>query len=291
MIFASRTAIEKGWSPDRKFLVTTEDGTPYLLRISPAERYEHLREVTEFMARVPEEVLMCRAVAFGMGEEGVYSLQTWIDGEDAEAVIPALPERQQYAYGLAGGRMLGRIHSLPAPADAEPWASRYGRKMDRKLELYAACPLKYPDGEAFIDHIARHRHRLSDRPQTYQHGDYHIGNMMVGKDRLLYIIDFEKADWGDPWEEFNRIVWCAQASPAFASGLVDGYFGVPEGGEVPHAFWELLALYISTNTLSSLPWAIPFGDKEVATMTRQAAEVLSWYEGMTRVVPTWYHGY
>ena len=54
-------------------------------------------------------------------------------------------------------------------------------------------------------------------------------------------------------------------------------------------FWELLALYICSNTLSSLPWAIPFGEEEIQTMRHQAAEVLSWYDNMRRVIPTWYH--
>jgi hypothetical protein len=40
--------------------------------------------------------------------------------------------------------------------------------------------------------------------------------MMIGRDRQLYIIDFNRSDFGDPWEEFNRIVWCAQAAPVFA---------------------------------------------------------------------------
>lgn len=31
---------------------------------------------------------MCRPVAFGTCDEGVYNLQTWIDGQDAEEVIP-----------------------------------------------------------------------------------------------------------------------------------------------------------------------------------------------------------
>jgi len=98
------------------------------------------------------------------------------------------------------------------------------------------------------------------------------------------IIDFDRDDYGDPWEEFNRIVWCAQAAPAFASGMVDGYFG----GNVPMDFWKLLALYISSNTLSSLPWAIPFGEEEIQVMRKQAAQVLRWYDNMNRVVPSWY---
>ena len=135
-----------------------------------------------------------------------------------------------------------------------------------------------------MDFIVKNRHLLSDRPQTYQHGDYHIGNMMVDQHGVLTVIDFDRDDFGDPWEEFNRIVWCAQASPLFASGMVDGYFD----GNVPTEFWKLLVLYIASNTLSSLPWAIPFGEAEITTMKNQAAQVLGWYDNMRTYVPNWY---
>lgn len=106
----------------------------------------------------------------------------------------------------------------------------------------------------------------------------------VGNDKQLYIIDFNRNDFGDPWEEFNRIVWCAQAAPLFATGMVNGYFD----NDVPVQFWELLALYISSNTLSSVPWAIPFGQSKIQVMVNQAKDVLSWYDNMTKPVPTWY---
>ena len=66
--------------------------------------------------------------------------------------------------------------------------------------------------------------------------------------------------------------------------MVDGYFD----GDVPVEFWKLLALYICSNTLSSLPWAIPYGEEQVRVMEEQAAEVLQWYCGMTCTVPAWY---
>ncbi len=289
MNVTTKTLIQKGWSPDRKYRVTDADGTPYLLRISPADRYEHRRATFDYMTRLAAlDIPMCRPLSCELCEDGVHVLQSWIDGTDAEAVIPSLPAEAQYAYGLDSGRILARMHEIPAPEGCVPWETRYGQKIDRKLTMYAECPLKYEGGQAFIDHIARTRHLIAGRPQVYQHGDFHIGNMMVDSDRRLVIIDFEKADWGDPWEEFNRIVWCAQKAPAFASGMVDGYFGVDAGGAVPPEFWELLALYIATNTLSSLPWAVPLGEKEISTMTRQAAEVLGWYDGMTKTIPNWY---
>ncbi|HBN85571.1 MAG TPA: phosphotransferase family protein, partial [Clostridiales bacterium] len=63
-----------------------------------------------------------------------------------------------------------------------------------------------------------------------------------------------------------------------------GYFD----GSVPMDFWRLLALYISSNTLSSIPWAIPFGQEEINVMQNQAREVLTWYDHMQNPVPTWY---
>lgn len=134
-----------------------------------------------------------------------------------------------------------------------------------------------------IEYIMENMGLLDGRPQSFQHGDYHIGNMMLSAERLV-VIDFDRFDYGDPWEEFNRIVWCAQASPRFASGMVDGYFG----GAAPEMFWRLLALYISSNTLSSVYWAIPFGQREIDVMLNQAAEVLEWYDGMKKTVPKWY---
>jgi hypothetical protein len=40
--------------------------------------------------------------------------------------------------------------------------------------------------------------------------------------------------------------------------------------------------------LSSIPWAIPFGDKEIKTMMNQARDVLDWYDNFKNVIPKWY---
>lgn len=284
----SITPIQKGWSADRKFCAVTSEGEKYLLRISAADRLERKRREFERMCRVAAlGIPMCLPVEFGTCEEGVYTLQGWIDGEDAESVLTALDSEAQYRYGLDAGRILAKIHTIPAPAETPDWETRFNAKIDRKIAMYEACPLKYHrGGEALLDYLARNRHLLHDRPQCYQHGDYHIGNMMIDRKGTLTVIDFEKDDFGDPWEEFNRIVWSAQAVPAFASGMVDGYFD----GDIPLEFWKLLALYIASNTLGSLPWAIPFGEEEIRVMQKQEADILRWYDDMKKVVPQWYSG-
>lgn len=278
------TPIDKGWSADRKYRAEA-GGRKYLLRISPMDTLERKRRQFEKMKEAAAlGIPMCLPLEFGTCGDGVYSVQSWIDGQDAETRIPAMPPERRYAYGLDAGRILAKLHTIPAPGDAPEWESRFNAKIDRKLAMYAACPLKYENGRALLDYIDGNRHLLSGRPQCYQHGDYHVGNMMIDREGILTVIDFDRDDFGDPWEEFNRIVWSAQCSPEFASGMVDGYFG----GKVPAYFWKLLALYICSNTLGSLPWAIPFGDAEIRTMRDQAAQVLRWYDGMRNTVPSWY---
>ncbi len=282
--FVSREPIDKGWSGDKKYRVIDADGRAYLLRVSPHEQLERKRLEFNLMRECERlGIPMCEPLELFTSDEGVCTVLTFIDGSDAELVIPTLSPEAQYSYGIDAGRILRELHKIPAP-DGPDWAVYFNRKLDRKLAMYEKCPLKYAHGECFVDYIATHRGLLANRPRSFQHGDYHIGNMMLSAGKL-YVIDFNRLDFGDPWEEFNRIVWCAQASPRFASGMVDGYFD----GEIPREFWELLALYISSNTLSSLPWAVDFGEREIAVMTAQAREVLDWYDGMRNPIPGWYN--
>lgn len=285
MDYIKKELIEKGWSGDKKYCITNSNGEKYLLRISPIDQYERKKTEYHYMERMLElQIPMCFPIEFGVCDEGVYSIQSWIDGCDAESLADTLSNDEQYTYGYEAGRILKKIHSIPAPKESENWENYFNRKADRKIKLYEDCSMKYEQGQIFIDYVNSHRHLLAGRPISYQHGDYHVGNMMIGNDKKLYIIDFNRSDFGDPWEEFNRIVWCAEPMPYFARGMVDGYFN----SNVPMEFWELLALYISSNTLSSLPWAIPFGEDEIKVMVDQANNILSWYDNMKNPVPSWY---
>ncbi len=282
--FTSTELIEKGWSDDKKFKVTTADGQTCLLRLSAIGRYDERKALFDLLGEVAAlGIPMCRPVEFGECSNGVYTLHTWIDGCDALDVIPLMPKDEQYRLGKRSGEILGRIHSIPAPDTQEDWYSRFNRKTDIKIKRFEECPIKFEGSEHIIEYIENNRELLRDRPQCFQHGDYHIGNMMMERGELV-IIDFDRFDFGDPWEEFNRIVWCAQACPHFATGQLDGYFG----DTPPLDFFRLLAFYISSNTISSIYWAVPYGEAQIETMMKQSQEVLSWYDNMRSVVPNWY---
>ena len=282
--FTKVEPITKGWSEDKKYCVTTEDGTKYLLRITPLSRYETRKSLFAMLGKVAAlNIPMCVPVEFGTCDDGVYSLQGWIDGEDLEAALPLLSETEQYVLGLKSGEIARKMHTIPAPETQEEWASRFNRKTDMKIKKYHECGLRFEGDEYVIAYIEQNRHLLANRPQCFQHGDYHVGNMMLEHGELK-IIDFDRYDFGDPWEEFNRIVWSAAASPHFATGQLRGYFG----GEPPLAFFKLLAFYIASNTLSSIYWAVPFGPSDLDTMMKQAQDVLLWFDNMNNPVPTWY---
>ncbi|MDR2569847.1 MAG: phosphotransferase, partial [Oscillospiraceae bacterium] len=157
------------------------------------------------------------------------------------------------------------------------------RKTDYKIQKYHECGLRFGGGNYLIDYIEKNRALLENRPQCFQHGDYHTGNMMLEND-VLKIIDFDRYDFGDPWEEFNRIVFSAKVSPHFATGQLRGYFG----GGPPAKFFDLLTFYISVNALAAIPWAIPFGQADVDIMVKQTQDILSWFDNMQNPVPSWY---
>lgn len=279
--------VEKGWSSDQKYYIETADARCLLLRISAISEYERKQAEFKMVERAfGLDIPMSEPLDFGICDNGksVYSLLTWCDGEDAETVLPLLNEMEQYKLGVRSGEILKKIHSIPAPEEQKSWADRFNRKIDTKIEKYRECGLVFAGDDKLMAYIEANRGLLDDRPQCYQHGDYHVGNMIISSGGKLSVIDFNRPDFGDPWEEFNRIVWSASVSPYFATGQLEGYFG----GRPPMEFFRLLALYIGSNTLSAVYWAIPFGQDQVDIMMGQARDVLAWFGDMQTPVPSWY---
>ncbi|MFP3471665.1 phosphotransferase, partial [Micrococcus sp. SIMBA_144] len=90
------------------------------------------------------------------------------------------------------------------------------RNVDKKIQQYHVCPVKIDAGDLILEYIEANRHLLVGRPQPVHHGDYHVGNMVISETGEVCVIDFNRHDFGDPWEEFNRIAFSASVSPYFA---------------------------------------------------------------------------
>lgn len=117
--FADVRPILKGWSGDRKYRVTRPDGSLCLLRTASADQYERKKAEYEWMERVASlGVPICRPLEFGRCGEGVYTLFSWVEGEDAEPVIPRLSETEASRLRADGRRI-----SAPNPHPAGPCRS------------------------------------------------------------------------------------------------------------------------------------------------------------------------
>lgn len=279
--------LPKGWSDDKKFYIEDKEGNKYLLRLSDISKYDSkIREYESIKLCEKLGIEVSKAIESGVSSDKkyVYILLKWVEGYDALEKIKDFNEKEQYDLGFKSGEILKKIHTIKPFQFEEIWDKRYGDKIDRKVKMYRECSIKVKEDSKMIEFINRLKPYIKDRPQSFHHGDYHIGNLLITDDFNIGVIDFNRFDYGDPWEEFNRIFFSWRVSVPFAIGQIHGYFN----NEVPDEFFKLLALYVCTNSLSSIPWAIPFGKKEIDFMLKNANSIVDWYDGFNTFVPNWY---
>ena len=178
------------------------------------------------------------------------------------------------------------IHSTSIEEYSVNWEEYYVQKSMKKIDSFRKANINFPEIETYIDYIQTHQYLLHDRPISLCHGDFHVGNMMVDLEtKELVIIDFGSFEIGDPMEEFNRMIWNAQLSEEFATGLINGYFN---GKNIPDVFWELMAYYMACDVVGSIPWAVNYGNDQLTTMLERAKLVLDWFDDFKRVIPKFY---
>ena len=72
MNIANKKPILKGWSNDKKYCITDENGERFLLRISDIAQYDVKQSEFRMMQRVASlGIPMCLPIEFGICEEGV----------------------------------------------------------------------------------------------------------------------------------------------------------------------------------------------------------------------------
>jgi serine/threonine-protein kinase len=285
--FTKIEPIHKGMSGDKKYYIETVNGKHLLLRVADITEYNQKKLELEVMKNMATlNIPMSLPVDFGVCDGGgsVYTLLSWIDGVEVEYILPALPEAEQYALGAKSGEILRRIHSSSASKGVDDWPTRYFSVIDQRLEAFRNEGVSFEGDDIIINYLETNKHLLKNRPQCYQHGDYHMGNIIQSNDGNLFVIDWQIVDYenyGDPWYEFNRI---GIEFPAFASGQIDGYFN----NKPPETFWRLLAYYLSASAITSIVWAKYFAPERLHSILDLNKDILYWFNDMKNLVPTWY---
>lgn len=281
--------IDKGLSSDKKYYIKTTNGQQLLLRVADISEYERKETTFNMLKRVALiDIPMPSPVDFGVcnGGKSVYQLLTWCDGVNLETVMPNLSETKQYELGLKAGKILRKIHSIPAPDNLEDWSIRYIEVNGDRVRAFRKCGVQIEGSDTILHYYDDNKHLLHSRPQCLHHGDYHIGNFLITDNYDLSVIDWELLDYGnfaDPWEEFNRI-GNSKVFPHFTTGLIRGYFD----GEPSVEFWQLLAFYLSTGALMLVVWAFYLQKDELEYTIQNVKDILCWFDNMKNPVPKWY---
>lgn len=279
--------IDKGWSEDVKFFIEDKKGEKFLLRLSKIDYFEKKKVEFENLFLVAKlGINMSKPISFGICSGGsmVYELLSWLDGREALEVIPTLSKKEQYDYGVKAGKILQKMHKLKPETKKEPWESRYKRKIDIVVKAYKQSGKTIENDEDIINFIRSNESLLKDRPISFQHGDFHLGNMLITPDGDLGIIDFNRSSYGDPWEEYDRFIFTWKHSIDFAIGQIHGYFNE----NVPDEFFKLMSLYNARNLIASVPWSIAFGNQELEETFENIRLINEAYDGFKSYIPKWY---
>ena len=279
--------LSKGWSRDRKYVLEGGDGEKYLLRLSDAALYEKKKQQFALLKKLAVLGLNCsRPVDFGTLDDGsVYTVLTYLEGTDGAETVSGMDDISAYSLGTEAGRALKKLHSLPIPPQEKSWGERYREKQPRKIDALLRCGYTLPQQEKILSYYRSNCAIMEDRPLSFTHGDYHLGNMIV-KNGRIGIIDFDKAGAADPYDDLKPFCWNVMVSGYFETGLVNGYFD----NDIPKDFFPILKFYTTESLVSHLPWAIGFGQSEIDTAYRVAKLQMCWYADFTLTVPTWYKG-
>jgi len=286
--FESIERLDKGWSGEEKYVITCSGVKKYLLRIVDASMYEVKKEQFELLKKVDKlNINTSKPIDFGMLNEGkVYTLLTWLEGEDAEEAVSKLSDKDAYNLGFKAGEMLRKLHSIPVDLkDEKTWIEKYKLKLERKYKAMYESPIEVPNKDLLREYMDSHLYLLEDRPQGFSHGDYHVGNMIVNNNDIG-IIDFEKNKYSDPYDEFKQFIWNVRANEYFETGMINGYFN----NDIPSNFFAILKIYAVEQLISFLPWCFKFGEEDVKKGYKLNDDIMKSYDNLKLDIPTWYKG-
>lgn len=246
MEFLSRVPVSKGMSGDEKYRVQLPDGRECLMRLSDRERAVRKEAEFRMMERayregvpVPEPYALCEY------EGKICQLTGWLEGCDLEETD--LSGERGRELGRKAADLLKKLHSIPAPENAEPWKERFGRKILVRLEEAAELFGEREDISLLSRYLLDHLDLLEGCGQCFSHGDYNPGNLILQPDGSLGVIDFNayNGGYGEPVFETAVILSDSRLPEEFRSGFCTGYFGQ----DVPQ---QLLDYYLGYSLLAEL---------------------------------------
>ncbi|SDJ15702.1 aminoglycoside phosphotransferase family protein [Salimicrobium halophilum] len=277
--------LTKGFSYDEKYVIDEQ----YLLRIfssdtkhSRRKEFETIHQLSTYSNYVPE------AIAFDTLKESdkSYMILSYLPGTDGEVALNHLMDEEQYSTGFEAGRELKKLHTLPAPSDYPTWFEVKQRKISKYFKELEKIDVDQGLKAMLENYIKERECLMENRPNRFQHDDFHPSNIVIENKRFSGLIDFQRMDWGDPIHDLQKLgFFSKQVSVPFTNGILDGYH---EGKEISDSFWELFIFYSAVHIVSALVWGEKRSPEQYELLYERSLEVLRDHEDFNRIVPKWY---
>lgn len=281
--------ITKGFSTDKKYLVSFANRSRLILKTASIDQWERKQTECAILRELQSHhVKASIPVDSGTLEDQhlCYVLFSYLDGNDASEMLPAYSEDEQYAIGFTAGQELAKMHRLSAPPAIQPWNMRASQKHQKYAAAYQNCGIRLKNDSNILDFIESASPLMKARPNTFQHDDFHVGNLIVKEKEYVGAIDFNRFDWGDPIHDFYKLgLFSREVSIPFCIGQLHGYFNQQNP---PDTFWKLYNLYMAMSLFSGLVWSIRVTPHLVDQMTERIYSILEDHQYFESEKPLWY---
>ena len=280
--------IHKGFSPDHKYIVHFHNQPSLILKVGSSGTMDDRRKEKDLLLALYAKGVRCpKPIDSGhlLSLDHFYQIYSYIDGDDAETTLPQLSKNDQYQIGLVAGRELALMHTVSAPESIASWEERALIKHTNYLASYHSSGVKLQDDQKLIDFIEANKHFLKNRPNQFQHDDFHLNNIMIKDSYYSGAIDFNGYDWGDPYHDFVKIaLFSRQTSIPFSIGQIHGYFN----HQIPETFWTLYSIYTAMTVFSSIVWSLRVAPEQFDEMLGRLHTVLRDHHSFDQVAPSWF---
>ncbi|MDG0959980.1 phosphotransferase, partial [Bacillus paranthracis] len=112
--------ISKGFSPDKKYIITSANNEKYLLRTGDIKEYKRKKIEFQILNEMQNRSVQAqKPIVMGLlAEEGLcYGIFSYLEGEDAKKLLPTYSPKEQYEIGIEAGKDLAKMHTYEAPND------------------------------------------------------------------------------------------------------------------------------------------------------------------------------
>jgi len=280
--------LDAGYSSDTKFVLYINASPAFVLRIAPiaheARRRRDFVALGELRAR---GVRSSEPVALGLAEGGalVYTVLRYVAGTDGEVALPEMTDAACYEAGVEAGGELRKVHAAPTPR-LPNWAAERRAKYVTRSAAVRERGLGFAgetEAEAFV---RRNLPLLDEAAIVFQHDDFHPANVVLRDGRFVALIDFNRSDYGDAYEEFRKLPWFTlPVSRPFAHGCLVGYF---EASEPPPDFWPRYTLHVAMSSWDSVLWAADFYPEQLANFRERSTAILAGHDLLSGGPAAWW---